>query len=113
MTWALTTVISLLLRAAGPLIRRGLPRLALAAMATLACGTVLAAGHGLLHLARCLPDEGGLLATLLVGLLGAAVRLAATVGLVAVVFLTPLAIAADFLNRRPPNAGDGHSTTTP
>ncbi|MER7000697.1 hypothetical protein [Streptomyces sp. NPDC000410] len=38
MTWVLSTVISLLLRAAGPLIRRGLPHLAMAVMATL-CGT--------------------------------------------------------------------------
>lgn len=44
MTWILSTVIYLLLRAAGPLVRRGLPYLALAVMATLVCGAVLAAG---------------------------------------------------------------------
>ncbi|WP_331731901.1 hypothetical protein OG613_49255 (plasmid) [Streptomyces sp. NBC_00015] len=90
MTWALSAVISLLLRAAGPLLRRGLPRLATAAMATLVCGTALATGHGLLSMARCSPVEGWLPATVLVGLLGAMVRLAALVGLVAVVLLRPL-----------------------
>ncbi|MGW0889235.1 hypothetical protein ACWDYA_13835 [Micrococcus luteus] len=50
MTWALSTVISLLLRAAGPLIRRGLPHLAMASMATLVCGAALAAGQGLLSI---------------------------------------------------------------
>jgi hypothetical protein len=42
-TWVPSTVIHLLLRAAGPLLRRGLPRLAMAAMATLVCGCCLEA----------------------------------------------------------------------
>ncbi|MEU1077767.1 MULTISPECIES: hypothetical protein [unclassified Streptomyces] len=51
MTWILSTVIRLLLRAAGPLVRRGLPHLAMAVMATLVCGAALVAGYGLLALA--------------------------------------------------------------
>jgi hypothetical protein len=112
-TWVLSTVISLLLRAAGPLLRRGLPHLAMAAMATLVCGTALAAGYGLLYMARCSPVEGWPLATVLVGLLGAVVRLPALVGLVAVVLLLPLAITADCLRRRPRAAGGERSTTIP
>ncbi|MER5615931.1 hypothetical protein [Streptomyces sp. NPDC002215] len=41
-------MISLLLRAGGPLIRRGLPHPALAGMTALACGAALAGGHGIL-----------------------------------------------------------------
>ncbi|MGW6144409.1 hypothetical protein [Streptomyces sp. NPDC055140] len=111
MTWALSTVISLLLRAVDPLIRRGLPHLAMAAMATLLCGTALAAGHSLLYLALCLPAVGWPLVTVVVGLLGAVVRLAALVGLVAVVLLMPLAITADCLSWRPGAEGDERSTT--
>lgn len=59
MTWILSTVIALLLRAAGPLIRRGLTRLAMAVMATLVCGAALAAGQGLLAVALWLPSAGG------------------------------------------------------
>jgi pyridoxine 5'-phosphate synthase PdxJ len=112
-TWALSTVISLLLRAAGPLIRRGLPHLAMAAMAALVCGAALAAGHGLLYIALCSPAEGWPLVTVVVGLLGAVVRLAALVGLVAVVLLMPLAVTADCLSRRPGADRDEHSTTIP
>ena len=101
MTWALSTVIALLLRTVAPLIRCGLPHLAVAAMATLVCGAALAAGYGLIQVALWLPVEGGPLAPLLVGLLGAAVRLAALVGLAAVVLLMPLVITADCLSRRP------------
>ncbi|WP_371101681.1 hypothetical protein [Streptomyces sp. PU_AKi4] len=39
--WILSTVIRLLLRAARPLVRRGLPHPALAVMSTLVCGTAL------------------------------------------------------------------------
>ncbi|WP_405435892.1 hypothetical protein OG373_04050 [Streptomyces avidinii] len=46
MTWVLSASSSLLLRTVAPLIRRALPHLAMAAMATLVCGTALAAGHG-------------------------------------------------------------------
>lgn len=113
MTWALSTVISLLLRAAGPLIRRGLPHLAMASMATLVCGAALAAGHGLLSIALCASAEGWPLITVPVGLLGAVVRLAAFVGLVAVILLMPLAITAACLSRKPGAEGDEHSTTIP
>lgn len=101
MTWVLSASISLLLRSVAPLIRRGLPHLAMAAMATLVCVTALAAGHGLISVALWLPAQVGPLATVLVGLLGALVRLAALVGLAAVVLLMPLVITADCLNRRP------------
>ncbi|MFB6984600.1 hypothetical protein ACNPQN_32655 [Streptomyces sp. NPDC056297] len=111
MTWTLGTVISLLLRAGGPLIRRGLPHLAMAVMAALVCGGALAAGHGLLYIALYSAAEGWLLATVVVGLLGAVVRLAAGVGLVAVVLLMPLVIVADGLSRRPDADRDEHSTT--
>lgn len=104
-TWALSAIISLLLRAAGPL------NLAMSVMATLVCGAALAAGRGLLCLARWSPAEGWPLATVPLGLLGATVHLAAHVGLVAVVLLLPLAITADCLSRRPDR--DEHSTTTP
>ncbi|MGC5266671.1 hypothetical protein ACPXCO_37290 [Streptomyces cyaneofuscatus] len=113
MTWALSTVISLLLRAAGPLIRRGLPHLAMAAMATLVCAAALAAGHGLLSITLCRSVQGWPLVTVLVGLLGAVIRLAALVGLMAVVLLMPLALTADCLSRRPGTDGDEHSTTIP
>ncbi|MCQ1582121.1 hypothetical protein [Streptomyces parvus] len=111
MTWVLSTVISLLLRATGPLIRRGLPHLAMAAMAALVCGASLAAGRGLVCIALWSPAEEWPLATVLVGLLGAAVRLAALVGLLAVALLLPLAITADCLGRRPGADRDEHSTT--
>ncbi|MCX4681349.1 hypothetical protein OG413_45415 [Streptomyces sp. NBC_01433] len=113
MNWALSTVISVLLRAARPLTRRGLPHLAMAAMAMLVCGGALVAGHGLLYIALCSAAGGWPLATVLVGLLGAVVRLAAAVGLVAVVLLMPLVIAADCLSRRPGAERDEHSTTIP
>ncbi|MFF3959668.1 hypothetical protein ACFYY1_41840 [Streptomyces sp. NPDC001890] len=106
MTWTLGTVISLLLRAGGPLIRRGLPHLAMAFMATLVCGGALAAGHGLLYTALYPAAEGWPPATVAVGLLGAVVRLAADVGLAAVVLLMPL--AADCLSRQP---GSGLTST--
>lgn len=113
MTWALSTVISLLLRATGPLIRRGLAHLAMAAMAALVCGASFAAGRGLLCIAQWLPVEEWPLATVLVGLLGATVRLAALVGLLAVALLLPLAITADCLSQRPGTDRDEHSTTIP
>ncbi|MFD7861595.1 hypothetical protein [Streptomyces sp. NPDC059783] len=112
MTWILTTVIRLLLRTAGPLIRRGLPHLALAAMATLLCGATLATGYGTLALALRLTAATGLLVTVLLGLLGAVLRLAGLVGLGAVVLLMPLAITADVLTRSPA-ARDEHPTRAP
>ncbi|MFE9252868.1 hypothetical protein [Streptomyces sp. NPDC007088] len=66
----LSASISLLLRAAAPLIRRGLPHLAMAAMAALVCVSALAAGHGLVLAALWLPAQAGPLAAVLVGLLG-------------------------------------------
>ncbi|MEU7031584.1 hypothetical protein AB0A60_33415 [Streptomyces sp. NPDC046275] len=110
MTWLLSTVISSLLRAAGPLIRRGLTHLAMAVMATLVCGAALVAGYGLLALALWLSAVAWPLVTLLLGLLGAVLRLAAFVGLAAVVLLLPLVIAADVLTRSPA-ARDEHSTS--
>ncbi|MFH8260522.1 hypothetical protein [Streptomyces roseolus] len=101
MTWTLSLVIRLLLRAAGPLIRRGLPHLALAAMATLVCGATLATGYGLLTLALWLTATAWPLVTVVLGLLGAVLHLAGLVGLVAVVFLMPLVITADVLIRSP------------
>ncbi|MFH0245896.1 hypothetical protein ACGRHY_26565 [Streptomyces sp. HK10] len=112
MTWILNTVIRLLLRAAGPLIRRGLPHLALAAMATLVCGTALVAGYGLLALALWLSAVAWPLVTVVLGLLGAVLHLAALVGLAAVGLLMPLVIAADILTRSP-GARDEHSTSAP
>ncbi|MGW6202099.1 hypothetical protein ACWF9B_00365 [Streptomyces sp. NPDC055089] len=111
MTWALSTVLSLLLRAVGPLIRRGLPHLALAVMTTIGCGAALAAGRVLLYAARwALAEEWPLLAVS-VGLLGSVAGLAAFVGLTAVVLLMPLAVTADCLSRRPGAERDRHSTT--
>ena len=110
MTWALSTVISLLLRAVAPLVRRGLPHLAMAAMATLVCCTALAAGHELIQVALWLPAGGWPLATVLVGLLGAVLRLGALVGLVAVILLMPLVITADCLTARPRTARDERPT---
>ena len=55
----LSTVISLLLCGVGPLVRRGLPHLAMAAMATLVCGAALTAGHALLAIAPWLASAGG------------------------------------------------------
>lgn len=112
MTWILSTGITVLLRLAAPLIRRGLPYLAVAAMALLVCGTGLAAGQGLLHVARWLPTDGWPLATVLIGLLGAVVRLAAWMGLAALVVLMPLVVTADCLTTRPA-APDEHTTGTP
>jgi hypothetical protein len=113
-TWVLSTVISLLLHAVGPLILRGLLHLTMAAMATLVCGTALAAGSGLLSMALCSPVKGCPLATVLVGLLlGAVTRLAALVGLVAVALLLPLAITAGCLSRLPCAEGGERSTTIP
>ncbi|MFI5867124.1 hypothetical protein [Streptomyces sp. NPDC051546] len=106
MTRVLSFVIGLLLRAAGPLFRRGLPHLAMAAMAALVCGAALAAGHGLLRVALCLPVGSWPLAAVVLALLGAVVRLAGSVGLVAVILLLPLAITADALHGRPATAGD-------
>ncbi|WP_331725293.1 hypothetical protein [Streptomyces zaomyceticus] len=111
MTWILSTVIALLLRAAGPLIRRGLTRLAMAVMATLVCGAALAAGQGLLAVALWLPSAGGTLVTVLLGLLGAALRLAALVGLVTVTLLMPLVITADCFTRSH-TAHKEHATST-
>lgn len=113
MTWALSTAISLLLHAAGPLIRRGLPHLAVAAMAAIVCAAALAAGHGLLYIALCSPAEGWPLVTVPVGLLGAVVRLAALVGLMALALLMPLVVTADCLSRRPGAERDEHPTTIP
>ncbi|WP_129291907.1 hypothetical protein [Streptomyces lydicus] len=113
MTWALSTVISLLLRAADPLLRRGLPRLAVAAMATAVCGALLAAGYALGCAAVWLAGHAVLLAAVLLGVLGAALSLAARVGLVAVVLLLPLALTADCLSRRPGAEGDEHSRRIP
>ncbi|MFI0813502.1 hypothetical protein [Streptomyces echinatus] len=94
MTWILSTVIRLLLRAAGPLVRRGLPHLAMAVMATLVWLSAVAWP----------------LVTMLLGLLGAVLNLAALVGLIAVVLLMPLIIAADVLSRSPA-ARNEHSTS--
>jgi hypothetical protein len=112
-TWALSTVISLLLRAADPLIRRGLPHLALAAMATLVCGAALAGGQGLLYIALWSPVGTWPPTAVALALLGAAVRLAALMGLVAVVLLMPLVITADCLSRRPDTGRDEHPTPIP
>ncbi|MEU6293047.1 hypothetical protein [Streptomyces sp. NPDC046988] len=112
MTWILSTVIRLLLRAAGPLIRRGLPHLAMAAMATLVCGAALASGYAILAFALWLTAAAGPLVTVLLALLGAALRLAGLVGLGAVVLLMPLVITADVLIRSPA-ARDEHSTSAP
>ncbi|OEJ21939.1 hypothetical protein AR457_39100 [Streptomyces agglomeratus] len=112
MSWALSTAISLLLRTVAPLIRRGLPHLAMAAMAMLVCCTALATGHGLIHVTLWLPAEEWPLTTVLVGLLGATVRLFALVGLMAVVLLMPLVITADCLTTRPSAASDVRSTST-
>ncbi|WP_246097916.1 hypothetical protein [Streptomyces botrytidirepellens] len=97
MTWVVSAVISLLLRAAGPLIRRGLPHLALAAMATLVCDALLAAGHTLGYAAVLVAGRAVPVAAVLLGILGAALILAAGVGLMAVVLLLPLIITADCL----------------
>ncbi|WP_440581223.1 hypothetical protein [Streptomyces sp. PT19] len=113
MTWALSTAISLLLRATGPLIRRGLPHLAMAAMAVLVCGASLAAGRVLVWIALWSPAEEWPLATVLVALLGATARLAALMGLLAVALLLPLAITADCRSRRSGTDRDEHSTTIP
>ncbi|MDF3303030.1 hypothetical protein [Streptomyces tropicalis] len=112
MTWILSTVIRLLLRAAGPLLRRGLPHLAMAAMATLVCGAALAAGYAIPAFALWLTAAAGPLVTVLLALLGAALRLAGLVGLGAVVLLMPLVITADVLPRSPA-ARDEHSTSAP
>jgi hypothetical protein len=103
----------MLLRAAGPLIRRGLPHLAVAAMATLVCGALLAAGHAFGYAAVWLAGHTVPMAAVVLGVLGAALRLAAGVGLMTVVMLLPLAIAADCLSRRPGAEGDEHSTRIP
>lgn len=50
------------------------------------------------------------LVTVVLGLLGAVLHLAALVGMVAVGLLMPLVIAADVLTRSP-GARDGHSTS--
>ncbi|MFD7956038.1 hypothetical protein ACFV4X_21395 [Streptomyces ardesiacus] len=111
MTWILSTVIRLLLHAAGPLVRRGLPHLALAVMATLVCGTALVAGYGLLALALWLSAVTWPLVTVLLALLGAVLRLAGLVGLAAVALLVPLVIAADALTRSPA-VRDENTTST-
>ena len=82
-------------------------------MATLVCVTALAAGSGLISVALWLPAQAGLLATVRVGLLGALVRLAALMGLAAVVLLMPLVITADCRSRRPGAERDEHLTTIP
>jgi hypothetical protein len=70
---------------------------------------VLVAGYGLLALALWLAAVAWPLVTVLLGLLGAVLHLAALVGLIAVVLLMPLVIAADVLGRSP--ARDEHSTS--
>ncbi|WP_372412245.1 hypothetical protein [Streptomyces luteireticuli] len=108
----LGTVISLLLRAVGPLVRRGLPHLALAVMATLVCGAAFAVGNGLLHIALWWLAGGWLPATVLLGLLGAAARLVAFVGLAAVILFMPLIITADCFTVRSRAVRDDHITNT-
>lgn len=110
MTRILSAVIRLLLCATRPLVRHGLPYLAMAVMATLVCGAVLAAGYGLLALALWLSAVAWPLVTVMLGLLGTVLHLAALVGLVAVGLLMPLTVAADVLTRAP-GARDGHSTS--
>ncbi|MFF1680740.1 hypothetical protein ACFVYG_32470 [Streptomyces sp. NPDC058256] len=111
MTWALCTAIALLLRMAAPLIRRGLRYLAIAAMALVVCLAALAAGHGLILVALWLPAGGWPLMTVL-GLLGAAIRLAGLVGLAAVTVLVPLIVAADCLAPGRTDPEDEHSADT-
>ncbi|MFF8618809.1 hypothetical protein [Streptomyces sp. NPDC015350] len=82
-------------------------------MATLVCVTALADGSGLISVALWLPPQAGPLPTVLVGLLGASLRLAALIGLAAVALFTPLVITADYLNRRPGAERDEHPTTLP
>ena len=113
MTRVLSTVIALLLRAVGPLIRRGLPHAAMSAMATLVCGVALAAGQGFLSLALWLPAGTWLLATVVLAVLGAVIRLAALVGLAAVLLLMPLVVTADCLSRRPRTGRDDRPTLIP
>ncbi|MFF7953637.1 hypothetical protein [Streptomyces griseorubiginosus] len=96
MTRALTTAISLLLRMAAPLIRRGLRHLAMAAMAAVVALAAVTAGHGLILVALWLPPTGWVAATF-IALLGAEIRLAGLVGLASVAVLVPLAVAADCL----------------
>lgn len=60
MTWALSASVCLLLRTVAPLIRRGPPRLAMAAMATLVCVTAPPhAGHGLSSAVAAMAARGG------------------------------------------------------
>jgi len=109
----LSRVITLLLRMAGPLIRRGLLHLAVAAMASAACCALLAAGLALCYAAVWLAGHAVPMAAVLLGVLGTALNLAAGVGLAAVVLLLPLVIAADCLSQRPNTEGDEDSTTIP
>jgi hypothetical protein len=100
MTGAVSTVISVLLRATGPLTRRGLPHLAVAVMATLVCSALLAAGHVLGHAAAWLTGLDVLLAAVSLRVLGTALSLVAGAGLVAVSLLLPVVLAADVGPRR-------------
>ncbi|MFJ5951422.1 hypothetical protein [Streptomyces noursei] len=113
MTWALSTVISLLLRAVSPLIRRGLPHLALATMAMLVCAAALASGQGLLSIALWSPVGSWPAAAVVLALLGVVIHLAALVGLAVEILLMPLATMADCMSQQPGTGPDEHPTSIP
>lgn len=79
----------------------------MAAMAPIVSLAAIGAGHGLILVALWLPAGAWPVMTV-VGLLGAAIRLAGGVGLAAVVLLIPLAVVADCLAPGRTVPGDEH-----
>ncbi|WP_327411205.1 hypothetical protein OG458_42345 (plasmid) [Streptomyces sp. NBC_01281] len=99
MTRLLCACLRVLLRIVAPLIRRGWPRLAVLGMTGTVCALALAVGQALGGVAAHLPAQAGPLAIIVVGVLGAAVRLAALAGLGTGVLLLPPLTAADVVSR--------------